>query len=170
MSDEAFEFPDDLKKAAVKLEFGHTIFALLEREGVELVAGFRESFNVSPEEWYGMSMFGPELTADIRLAGNAKSLLETMLTEDMAKGYEDCFDAIVIGYDVAFLAFAEGLILDNQLDPVGEANSPALPAQLYLGRILLNGRVWKLFVQDEHVVLGSKFSAASVDRNLNTLA
>ena len=170
MSDEAFEFPDDLKKAAVKLEFGHTIFALLERKCVEFVAGFRESFNVSPEEWYGMSMFGPELTADIRQAGEAKSLLETMLTQDLAKGYSDRLDAIVIGYDVAFRAFAEGLILDNRLNPIETSQSPALTTQLYLGRILLNGRVWKLLVQDEHDVLGSKFSAASIDRYFHILA
>lgn len=152
--------PEDLLAAEEKLTFGHTVFAVLARQDKKFVMGFRESFKVSKKEWYGMYMYGPDDLAELKSACKAKASLEKMLAKDLKK-YGDRIDAIVIGADYAFLAYAEGLIIINELVALGN--------YLYQGSISLNGKVWKLIVDEPNHFLGRRYGAASFDSELKIL-
>lgn len=149
---------EELEKASVKISFGSAVFGLINVDGVEYVAGYRETSGVSAEEWQGLATYYPQPTSELRVESEVKNMVETALTSDILSGNDYRVYAILMGVDAFFFALGEGLIVDNEIHFIDG---------FYVGRILALGRVWKLNVQLDESILPNTFSVATVDSNLN---
>lgn len=145
-----------LKVAKTKIEFDLTTFGIIDNDGVECAAGYKETFDPLTGEWQGSETFLPRPTAEMRQGGELRIYLETMIMVNRVQGAESRIWAVIITPDLAFLAFGEGLIVDNLIQMVDG---------YFTGKIKALCQEWKLVIQDINGPLEDSNDMAIIDEN-----